>query len=165
MFIKKNKMEFQILEVVMFLVINLEFEVVVSKKYEIMVIVSGVYFVGNIVVSGYVYIYGQVIGNIEVKEYLIKVMCEGQVEGNVSCWELIIDGKVQGQCYGDSIIIEEYGYLEGIFVYCVLVIKKGGVFSGCVEMLVVVENKSYIFGLVVDVFFKIDVEFVRLQSV
>lgn len=71
------------------------------------------HFVGNIVASGHVYIHGQVTGNIEAKEHLIKVMREGQVEGNVSCRELIIDGKVQGQCHGDSITIEEHGHLEG----------------------------------------------------
>ncbi len=70
------------------------------------------HFVGNIVASGHVYIHGQVTGNIEAKEHLIKVMREGQVEGNVSCRELIIDGKVQGQCHSDSITIEEHGHLE-----------------------------------------------------
>ncbi len=37
-----------------------------------------VHFVGNIVASGHVYIHGQVTGNIEAKEHLIKVMREGR---------------------------------------------------------------------------------------
>ena len=107
MFIKKNKTEPQISEAATPPAINPEPEAVASKKHETTVIASGVHFVGNIVASGHVYIHGQVTGNIEAKEHLIKVMREGQVEGNVSCRELIIDGKVQGQCHGDSITIEE----------------------------------------------------------
>ena len=96
MFIKKNKTEPQISEAATPPAINPEPEAVASKKHETTVIASGVHFVGNIVASGHVYIHGQVTGNIEAKEHLIKVMREGQVEGNVSCRELIIDGKVQG---------------------------------------------------------------------
>lgn len=127
MFIKKNKTEPQISEAATPPAINPEPEAVASKKHETTVIASGVHFVGNIVASGHVYIHGQITGNIEAKEHLIKVMREGQVEGNVSCRELIIDGKVQGQCHGDSITIEEHGHLEGTLAYRALAIKKGGV--------------------------------------
>ncbi|HDT2047160.1 TPA: polymer-forming cytoskeletal protein, partial [Klebsiella pneumoniae subsp. pneumoniae] len=144
--------------------INPEPEAVASKKHETTVIASGVHFVGNIVASGHVYIHGQVTGNIEAKEHLIKVMREGQVEGNVSCRELIIDGKVQGQCHGDSITIEEHGHLEGTLAYRALAIKKGGVFSGRAEMLAAAENKSHILGLVADAPSKADAEPVRPQS-
>ncbi len=129
MFIKKNKTEPQISEAATPPAINPEPEAVASKKHETTVIASGVHFVGNIVASGHVYIHGQVTGNIEAKEHLIKVMREGQVEGNVSCRELIIDGKVQGQCHGDSITIEEHGHLEGTLAYRALAIKKGGVLA------------------------------------
>ena len=160
MFIKKNKTEPQTSEVVT----PPEPEAVASKKHETTVIASGVHFVGNIVASGHVYIHGQVTGNIEAKEHLIKVMREGQVEGNVSCRELIIDGKVQGQCHGDSITIEEHGHLEGTLAYRALAIKKGGVFSGRAEMLAAAENKSHILGLVADAPSKTDAEPVRPQS-
>ncbi|WP_218801829.1 bactofilin family protein, partial [Klebsiella quasipneumoniae] len=102
MFIKKNKTEPQTSEVATPPANNPESQAVASKKQETTVIASGVHFVGNIVASGHVYIHGQLTGNIEAKEHLIKVMREGQVEGNISCRELIIDGKVQGQCRGDS---------------------------------------------------------------
>lgn len=164
MFIKKNKTEPQISEAATPPAINPEPEAVASKKHETTVIASGVHFVGNIVASGHVYIHGQVTGNIEAKEHLIKVMREGQVEGNVSCRELIIDGKVQGQCHGDSITIEEHGHLEGTLAYRALAIKKGGVFSGRAEMLAAAENKSHILGLVVDAPSKTDAEPVRPQS-
>lgn len=158
MFIKKNKTEPQISEAATPPAINPEPEAVASKKHETTVIASGVHFVGNIVASGHVYIHGQVTGNIEAKEHLIKVMREGQVEGNVSCRELIIDGKVQGQCHGDSITIEEHGHLEGTLAYRALAIKKGGVFSGRAEMLAAAENKSHILGLVADAPSKTDAE-------
>lgn len=80
MFIKKNKTEPQISEAATPPAINPEPEAVASKKHETTVIASGVHFVGNIVASGHVYIHGQVTGNIEAKEHLIKVMREGQVE-------------------------------------------------------------------------------------
>ena len=158
MFIKKNKTEPQISEAATPPAINPEPEAVASKKHETTVIASGVHFVGNIVASGHVYIHGQVTGNIEAKEHLIKVMREGQVEGNVSCRELIIDGKVQGQCHGDSITI------EGTLAYRALAIKKGGVFSGRAEMLAAAENKSHILGLVADAPSKADAQPVRPQS-
>ncbi|VTM38400.1 Ccm domain protein [Klebsiella quasipneumoniae] len=108
------------------------------------------HFVGNIVASGHVYIHGQLTGNIEAKEHLIKVMREGQVEGNISCRELIIDGKVQGQCRGDSISIEEHGNLDGTLTYRSLAIKKGGLFTGSAEVLAAAESKSHLIGLVAE---------------
>lgn len=78
MFIKKNKTEPQISEAATPPAINPEPEAVASKKHETTVIASGVHFVGNIVASGHVYIHGQVTGNIEAKEHLIKVMREGR---------------------------------------------------------------------------------------
>lgn len=77
MFIKKNKTEPQISEAATPPAINPEPEAVASKKHETTVIASGVHFVGNIVASGHVYIHGQITGNIEAKEHLIKVMREG----------------------------------------------------------------------------------------
>ena len=150
MFIKKNKTEPQISEAATPPAINPEPEAVASKKHETTVIASGVHFVGNIVASGHVYIHGQVTGNIEAKEHLIKVMREGQVEGNISCRELIIDGKVQGQCRGDSISIEEHGNLDGTLTYRSLAIKKGGLFTGSAEVLAAAESKSHLIGLVAE---------------
>lgn len=164
MFIKKNKTEPQASEAATFPAINPEPEAVASKKHETTIIASGVHFVGNIVASGHVYIHGQLTGNIEAKEHLIKIMREGQVEGNISCRELIIDGKVQGQCHGDSITIEEHGHLDGTLAYRALAIKKGGVFSGRAEMLAAAENKSHILGLVADTPSKADAEPARPQS-
>ncbi len=90
MFIKKNKTEPQISEAATPPAINPEPEAVASKKHETTVIASGVHFVGNIVASGHVYIHGQVTGNIEAKEHLIKVMREGQVEGTLAYRALAI---------------------------------------------------------------------------
>ncbi|CAM3520814.1 polymer-forming cytoskeletal protein [Klebsiella variicola] len=164
MFIKKNKTEPQMAEVATPAATTPEPEAATSKKQETTVIANGVHFVGNIVASGHVYIHGQLTGNIEAKEHLIKVMREGKVEGNVSCRELIIDGKVQGQCHGDSITIEEHGHLDGTLAYRALAIKKGGVFTGRAEMLAAAENKSHIVGLVADTPSKADAEPARSQS-
>ena len=150
MFIKKNKTEPQTSEVAAPPANNPEPQAVASKKQETTVIASGVHFVGNIVASGHVYIHGQLTGNIEAKEHLIKVMREGQVEGNISCRELIIDGKVQGQCRGDSITIEEHGNLDGTLAYRSLAIKKGGQFTGSAEVLAAAESKSHLIGLVAE---------------
>ncbi len=150
MFIKKNKTEPQTSEVATPPANNPESQAVASKKQETTVIASGVHFVGNIVASGHVYIHGQLTGNIEAKEHLIKVMREGQVEGNISCRELIIDGKVQGQCRGDSITIEEHGNLDGTLAYRSLAIKKGGQFTGSAEVLAAAESKSHLIGLVAE---------------
>ncbi|OVY32876.1 ccm domain-containing protein [Klebsiella quasipneumoniae subsp. quasipneumoniae] len=150
MFIKKNKTEPQTSEVATPPANNPEPQAVASKKQETTVIASGVHFVGNIVASGHVYIHGQLTGNIEAKEHLIKVMREGQVEGNISCRELIIDGKVQGQCRGDSITIEEHGNLDGTLAYRSLAIKKGGQFTGSAEVLAAAESKSHLIGLVAE---------------
>ncbi|PJX42662.1 MULTISPECIES: bactofilin family protein [unclassified Klebsiella] len=164
MFIKKNKTEPQMAEVATPAAMTPEPEAATSKKQETTVIANGVHFVGNIVASGHVYIHGQLTGNIEAKEHLIKVMREGKVEGNVSCRELIIDGKVQGQCHGGSITIEEHGHLDGTLAYRALAIKKGGVFTGRAEMLAAAENKSHIVGLVADTPSKADAEPARPQS-
>ncbi|MFH2709330.1 bactofilin family protein [Klebsiella aerogenes] len=151
MFMKKNKTEAQAAEVAAPTVVaTTEPETASVKKQETTVIASGVHFVGNIVACGHVYIHGQVTGNIEAKEHLIKVMREGQVEGNISCRELIVDGKVHGQCRGDSIAIEEHGNIDGTLAYRALAIKKGGLFTGSAEVLAAAEskNKSNIVGLV-----------------
>lgn len=152
MFMKKNKTEAQTAEVAAPAVAATEPETASVKKQETTVIASGVHFVGNIVASGHVYIHGQVTGNIEAKEHLIKVMREGEVEGNIHCRELIVDGKVHGQCRGDSIAIEEHGNLDGTLAYRALAIKKGGLFTGSAEVLAAAEskNKSNIVGLVAE---------------
>ncbi|EOV8484081.1 bactofilin family protein [Klebsiella aerogenes] len=152
MFMKKNKTEAQAAEVAAPAVAAAEPEAASVKKQETTVIASGVHFVGNIVACGHVYIHGQVTGNIEAKEHLIKVMREGHVEGNISCRELIVDGKVHGQCRGDSIAIEEHGNLDGTLAYRTLAIKKGGLFTGSAEVLATAEskNKNNIVGLVAE---------------
>ncbi|HGV9240828.1 TPA: polymer-forming cytoskeletal protein [Klebsiella aerogenes] len=139
MFMKKNKTEAQAAEVAAPAVAATEPETASVKKQET-----------TVIASGHVYIHGQVTGNIEAKEHLIKVMREGQVEGNISCRELIVDGKVHGQCRGDSIAIEEHGNIDGTLAYRALAIKKGGLFTGSAEVLAAAEskNKSNIVGLI-----------------
>ncbi len=79
MFMKKNKTEAQATEIAAPTVATTEPETASVKKQETTVIAGGVHFVGNIVAYGHVYIHGQVTGNIEAKEHLIKVMREGRL--------------------------------------------------------------------------------------
>jgi len=117
------------------------------EKHGTTVIASDVHFEGNIVSGGHVYVHGTLIGNIDSKESLIKIMRGGQVEGNITCRELIVDGKVIGQCSGDVIEICENGQVTGTLLYRTLAVKKGGVFSGQAEVLPAVAEKTNVVGL------------------
>lgn len=98
------------------------------------VIASDVCFDGNISATGMVYIHGKVLGNIESKTGLIKVMRNGYVEGNIIAKEAVIDGRVIGQCDADSIDIHENGKINGAILYHNLSIKRGGEFTGQSEI-------------------------------
>jgi len=108
---------------------------------------SDVRFEGNVVSGGHVYVHGTLIGNIDSKESLIKIMRGGQVEGNITCRELIVDGKVLGQCSSDVIEICENGQVTGTLAYRTLAVKKGGLFSGQAEVLPAVAEKTNVVGL------------------
>ncbi len=110
-------------------------------------IASDVRFEGNVVSGGHVYVHGTLIGNIDSKESLIKIMRGGQVEGNITCRELIVDGKVLGQCSSDVIEICENGQVTGTLAYRTLAVKKGGLFSGQAEVLPAVAEKTNVVGL------------------
>lgn len=125
-----------------------EKEPAVTEKHGTTVIASDVRFEGNIVSGGHVYVHGTLIGNIDSKESLIKIMRGGQVEGNITCQELIVDGKVLGQCSSDVIEICENGQVTGTLAYRTLAVKKGGLFSGQAEVLPTVAEKTNVVGLV-----------------
>lgn len=107
----------------------------VEENLNSTVIASGVHFEGNITAASNVYIHGEVIGNVEAKDGLVKVMHNGSIKGNINCTELIIDGTVTGECKSETINIYEHGNVNGALVYISLSIKKGGVFIGKAEML------------------------------
>ena len=112
------------------------------------VIASGVQFDGNIVACGHVYIHGSLIGNIDAKDNLIKVMRGGMVEGDITCRELIIDGRVIGQCISDVVEILENGQVKGSLAYRSLAVKKGGEFSGQSEVLSSEKEKNTVTRLI-----------------
>lgn len=124
-----------------------EKEPAVTEKHGTTVIASDVRFEGNIVSGGHVYVHGTLIGNIDSRESLIKIMRGGQVEGNITCRELIVDGKVMGQCSSDVIEICENGQVTGTLGYHTLAVKKGGLFSGQAELLPAVAEKTNVVGL------------------
>ncbi|WP_368544268.1 polymer-forming cytoskeletal protein [Enterobacter soli] len=118
------------------------------EKHGTTVIASDVRFEGNIVSGGHVYVHGELIGNIDAKESLIKIMRGGRVEGNITSRELIVDGSVIGQCSSDTIEICEHGQMSGTIAYRTLAVKKGGVFTGNADMLPAVVEKNNVVGLV-----------------
>lgn len=88
------------------------------------------YFEGNLTATGKIYIYGEVQGNINAKEGVVKVMKNGLVNGNITSRELIIDGAVNGECKAESIDICEHAIINGALDYVTLSVKKGAVFTG-----------------------------------
>lgn len=119
-----------------------------AEKHGTTVIASDVRFEGNIVSGGHVYVHGELIGNIDAKESLIKIMRGGRVEGNITSRELIVDGSVIGQCSSDTIEICEHGQVSGTIAYRTLAVKKGGVFTGNADVLPAVVEKNNVVGLV-----------------
>ncbi len=122
----------------------------IVEKHTNTVIASDVHVEGNIVSSTPVYIHGNLHGNITAPEGMIKVMRNGTVEGNISCRELIIDGTVIGQCVADTLEIYENGKIDGTLAYRHIAVKRGGAFSGQVEILPPVQEKTNVVGLKMD---------------
>lgn len=118
-----------------------------EEKQSNTVISHEVRFEGKIIATGQVYIYGQVVGNIESTGGIIKIMRNGLVEGNISCRELIVDGTVSGECKSESIDIYENGRINGAMSYSALAIKKGGAFVGHSSLIPVVEKKTNVVEL------------------
>lgn len=94
------------------------------------IISSNVLFEGNITASGFVYIYGQLHGNLEANDGTVKIMNGSYVKGDIKCRDLIVDGSVFGQCHSDSLTIETNGQINGSIIYSDLCIKRGGIFHG-----------------------------------
>ncbi len=122
----------------------------IEEKLNNTVIASGVRFTGDLKGSGQVYIYGEVDGNVDAEDGLVKVMRNGRVKGNISCRELIIDGGVNGECKAESIEIEEHGNVNGALAYVSLSVKKGGVFVGQVSLLARPKEKTNVIGFVAE---------------
>lgn len=131
----KNKMSVTVTEnrIITAPLVPAEKEVSDEGKHNNTVISAEVCFEGNIATAGQIYIYGEVLGNINAPGGLIKVMRHGRVQGNITSRELIIDGQVLGECHSDIIDIYEHGHVEGTLVYYSLSVKKGGGFTGQAE--------------------------------
>lgn len=97
------------------------------------VIAQDVIFEGNITTTGPIYIYGQVKGNIHVKDGQITIMREGLVTGNVTSPVLIVDGHLEGECSAGSVEIRENGRIEGGLRYATLSVARGGILVGQTE--------------------------------
>ncbi len=104
------------------------------------------YFEGNLTATGKIYIYGEVQGNINAKEGVVKVMRNGLVNGNITSRELIIDGAVNGECKAESIDICEHAIINGALDYVTLSVKKGAVFTGQAQTST--KSDSNVIGLV-----------------
>lgn len=122
--------------------------VAIIDKQATTVIASGAKFNGNVIACGHVYIHGSLIGDIDAKDNLIKVMQGGVVEGNITCRELIIDGCITGQCISDVVEICEHGRVKGSLAYRSLAVKKGGEFSGQSEVLLSEKGKNNVSSII-----------------
>lgn len=99
-----------------------------QKLYTI--IAKGTVFQGDINVEGDIQIWGKVVGNINVKDGVIRVMHAGQVEGELTAPDIIIDGLVKGICAANNLDILEHGELRGTSRCGSMSIKRGGIFTG-----------------------------------
>ncbi|TKI07889.1 bactofilin family protein [Martelella alba] len=114
----------------------------VDDKQNNTVISGDVRFEGNLVASGQVYIYGQVCGNIDAGDGMVKIMHNGWVNGDINCRELIIDGKVNGECRAEALTIDVHGNISGAIVYASLTVKKGAILVGKAENIAKTEKEN-----------------------
>ncbi|MGP6137219.1 bactofilin family protein [Enterobacter chuandaensis] len=104
-----------------------------SESVKGSVIAQDVIFDGNISSSGQLVIYGQVNGDIHVKEGEITVMREGKVAGNTLSPVLIVNGFIKGKCCAGRAEIGENDRIEGTLRYATLAVASGGVLVGQAE--------------------------------
>lgn len=94
------------------------------------VVARNTVFTGDISMDGDILIYGNLRGNIHVREGKIHIMPGGRAEGELCAPEVIIDGIVEGSCEAKSVDILERGSLHGTLRYISLSVRHGGVFVG-----------------------------------
>lgn len=111
---------------------NLNLPTVISseEKSPHTIIAKDICVEGNLTSSGKIEVYGEVKGDIHVKNGLIRIMCCGRVEGNITCDELYIDGSIKGECTAATINIDEHGNVSGVLTYNSLFIQHGAIVIG-----------------------------------
>ncbi|MGP1931190.1 MAG: bactofilin family protein [Arsenophonus sp. ET-YP4-MAG3] len=100
------------------------------KQKDVTIISKKSFLTGNISISGDIYVWGQIKGNIIVTEGTIHIMQCGKIEGEIEASNIIIDGFVDGVCFGNNLNILEHGALQGISRVSHMSIKSGGIFIG-----------------------------------
>lgn len=94
------------------------------------VIGSGICIEGHLISSGHIEVYGEVKGDIQVNDGLVRVMSGGKVNGNITCNELYVDGEVRGECNAKITNVDENGNISGVLTYSCLSVRHGAVLSG-----------------------------------
>ncbi|MGP1939016.1 MAG: bactofilin family protein [Arsenophonus sp. ET-DL9-MAG3] len=100
------------------------------KQKDVTIISKKSFLKGNITISGNIYVWGKIKGNIIVTEGTIYIMQCGKIEGEIEASNIIIDGLVDGVCFGNNLNILEHGTLQGISRVSHISIKSGGIFIG-----------------------------------
>lgn len=118
-----------------------------EEKQNNTVIASDVRFEGNVIADGQVYIYGEVHGNIDSRDGIVKIMRNGLVQGNISCRDLIVDGSLYGECQSYNVDIYEHGLISGSINYATLAIQKGGTFVGQSTSVQKEESETNVVGI------------------
>lgn len=121
------------------------------KSNEATIIAKNTVIEGDVTSNGVVYISGNLKGNINAKDGLVKIINGGSVEGDISSKNISIDGDLIGSCISSHLEINENGKVSGNITYHTLMIKEGGLFSGQAEILQQDENKNKVIAITTDI--------------
>lgn len=103
-----------------------------EDKKDCLIIGEGVSVTGNIVLSGTIYVYGDVSG--EVVAHELHVGSSGKVTGNVKVDVAEIKGQVLNTILvKDTLIVRASGKISGVIVYKSMEIEHGGMIDGKIE--------------------------------
>lgn len=103
-----------------------------EDKKDCLIIGEGVSVTGNVALSGTVYVFGDVSGEIIARE--LHVGSSGKVIGNVKVDSAEIEGQVLNTIrVKDTLIVRASGKISGVIAYKSLEIEHGGIIDGKIE--------------------------------
>lgn len=103
-----------------------------EDKKDCLIIGEGVSVTGNIALTGTIYVYGDVSGEIVAHE--LHVGPSGKVTGNIKVDVAEIKGHVLNTILvRDTLIVRASGKITGVIVYKSLEIEHGGIIDGKIE--------------------------------
>jgi cytoskeletal protein CcmA (bactofilin family) len=88
----------------------------------------GISFMGNIVCTGPLQIFGRVKGDIHASNLVIGK--DAQVEGNIIAQEVVINGAFKGTVHGNSVKLQGGAVVDGEILNRSLIVEQGAQFEG-----------------------------------